>query len=91
VLHGKETLAQTLRQTVNVFGVVLFDQSVRLIEQYDTKHINRLSKRLSEGLLAMEHTTLNGDPDDIFPKTGEDSSSFVCHLIIPAGDIIGAE
>ena len=35
--------------------------------QYDSKHIARLSKRLSDGLLAMEHTTLNGDPDRHYP------------------------
>ena len=27
--------------------------------QYDNKHIERLSKRLSDGLLSMEHTALN--------------------------------
>lgn len=41
----------------------LADQSA----QYDSKHIARLSKRLSDGLLAMEHTTLNGDPDRHYP------------------------
>jgi len=30
--------------------------------QYDAKRISALSKRLLGGLLAMEHTSLNGDP-----------------------------
>lgn len=35
--------------------------------QYDTKHVQRLSKRLLDGLLSMEHTSLNGDPDRHYP------------------------
>ena len=31
--------------------------------QYDTQHISRLANKLKEGLLGMEHTSLNGDPD----------------------------
>ncbi|KAJ5572435.1 Cysteine desulfurase [Penicillium hetheringtonii] len=50
--------------------IVGFGEACRLASQdmdYDTKHIERLSKRLSEGLLAMEHTTLNGDPKAHYP------------------------
>lgn len=35
--------------------------------QYDANHVSRLSKRLLDGLLSMEHTTLNGDPDRHYP------------------------
>lgn len=35
--------------------------------QYDTQHIERLSKRLSKGLLSIEHTALNGDPEWHYP------------------------
>ncbi|EME49143.1 hypothetical protein DOTSEDRAFT_68023 [Dothistroma septosporum NZE10] len=31
--------------------------------KYDTKRISTLSNRLKDGLLAMEHTSLNGDPE----------------------------
>lgn len=35
--------------------------------QYDTKHVERLSKKLTDGLLAMEHTALNGDQERRYP------------------------
>ncbi|CRG86113.1 cysteine desulfurase [Talaromyces islandicus] len=35
--------------------------------EYDTAHVKRLSKRLLDGLLAMEHTSQNGDPDRHYP------------------------
>ncbi|KAF7585547.1 cysteine desulfurase [Aspergillus hancockii] len=50
--------------------VVGFGEACRIALQdmeYDTKHIDRLSKRLSEGLLSMEHTHLNGDPKAHYP------------------------
>lgn len=34
---------------------------------YDTAHVSRLSKRLLNGLLAMEHTSQNGDPERHYP------------------------
>lgn len=34
-----------------------------LTKQYDSKRIKALSDRLLHGLLALEHTTQNGDPD----------------------------
>ncbi|PCG95788.1 Cysteine desulfurase [Penicillium occitanis (nom. inval.)] len=34
---------------------------------YDTAHVKRLSKRLLDGLLAMEHTNQNGDPERHYP------------------------
>ncbi len=36
-------------------------------KQYDQKHISTLSQRLLKGLLAMEHTTQNGDPERFYP------------------------
>ncbi|KAJ5965279.1 Cysteine desulfurase [Penicillium waksmanii] len=50
--------------------IVGFGEACRLAAQdmeYDTKHVERLSKRLSENLLSMEHTTLNGDPKAHYP------------------------
>ncbi|KAL1974047.1 hypothetical protein VTN31DRAFT_5607 [Thermomyces dupontii] len=35
--------------------------------EYDSAHIQRLSKRLVDGLLSMEHTMLNGDPERRYP------------------------
>ncbi|KAK9477789.1 cysteine desulfurase [Lipomyces japonicus] len=35
----------------------------KLEMEYDHQHINRLSSRLSDGLLSMPHTVRNGDPD----------------------------
>ncbi|KAE8420140.1 pyridoxal phosphate-dependent transferase [Aspergillus pseudocaelatus] len=50
--------------------VVGFGEACRIASQdmeYDTKHIDRLSKRLTDGLLSMEHTHLNGDPEHHYP------------------------
>ncbi|KNG85630.1 cysteine desulfurase [Aspergillus nomiae NRRL 13137] len=50
--------------------VVGFGEACRLAAQdmeYDTKHIDRLSKRLTDSLLSMEHTHLNGDPEHHYP------------------------
>ncbi|KAJ5588060.1 Cysteine desulfurase [Penicillium hordei] len=57
-----------------------FGEACRIAAQdmeYDTKHIDRLSKRLSEGLLAMEHTTLNGDPEHHYPGCVNISFAYV--------------
>lgn len=35
--------------------------------QYDHQHISRLSKKLTDGILALDHTVLNGDPDLHYP------------------------
>lgn len=45
--------------------------------QYDSRHINRLSKRLKDGLLAMEHTSLNGDPTRHYPGCVNISFAYV--------------
>ncbi|GAD98907.1 cysteine desulfurase, mitochondrial precursor [Paecilomyces variotii No. 5] len=50
--------------------VVGFGEACRIAKQdmeYDTQHVQRLSKRLLDGLLSMEHTSLNGDPDRHYP------------------------
>ncbi|GFG02539.1 cysteine desulfurase, mitochondrial [Aspergillus udagawae] len=50
--------------------VVGFGEACRIAGQdmeYDRKHVERLSKRLLDGLLAMEHTTLNGDAERHYP------------------------
>lgn len=45
--------------------------------QYDTKHIKKLSDRLLSGLLAMEHTTQNGDPNHFYPGCVNVSFAYV--------------
>ncbi|KAL7269037.1 cysteine desulfurase [Rhizina undulata] len=45
--------------------------------QYDHKRISALSKRLQDGLLAMEHTSLNGDPDSRYPGCVNVSFAYV--------------
>jgi cysteine desulfurase len=47
------------------------------IEQYDTKRITALSNRLLEGLLSMEHTTLNGDREKHYPGCVNVSFAYV--------------
>ncbi|RJE20924.1 cysteine desulfurase [Aspergillus sclerotialis] len=50
--------------------VVGFGEACRIAAndmEYDTQHIDRLSKRLLKGLLSIEHTALNGDPDRHYP------------------------
>lgn len=46
-------------------------------QQYDSKRITALSKRLRDGLLAMEHTTLNGDPTRHYPGCVNVSFAYV--------------
>ncbi|KAI5288660.1 cysteine desulfurase [Ascosphaera acerosa] len=60
--------------------VVGFGEAARLAQQempYDTARINALSKRLLSGLLSMEHTTLNGDPDSHYPGCVNVSFAYV--------------
>lgn len=45
--------------------------------QYDTKRITTLSNRLLDGLLAMEHTTLNGDRERHYPGCVNVSFAYV--------------
>ena len=45
--------------------------------QYDTERISRLSTKLSEGLLSMEHTSLNGDPSRHYPGCVNVSFAYV--------------
>lgn len=60
--------------------VVGFGEACRIAGQemeYDSKRIASLSKRLLNGLLAMEHTTLNGDPDRHYPGCVNVSFAYV--------------
>jgi cysteine desulfurase len=45
--------------------------------QYDTKRISALSNRLLEGLLSLEHTTLNGDRERHYPGCVNVSFAYV--------------
>ncbi|KAI5804564.1 cysteine desulfurase [Geopyxis carbonaria] len=45
--------------------VIGFGEACKIAQEeleYDSKRISAMSKRLQDGLLAMEHTSLNGDP-----------------------------
>ncbi|KAA8913280.1 pyridoxal phosphate-dependent transferase [Sphaerosporella brunnea] len=44
---------------------------------YDHARVSALSKRLQDGLLAMEHTTLNGSPDHRYPGCVNISFAYV--------------
>ncbi|RDW67347.1 IscS subfamily cysteine desulfurase [Aspergillus mulundensis] len=60
--------------------VVGFGEACRVAAEdmeYDSKYITRLSKRLSDGLLAMEHTSLNGDPERRYPGCVNVSFAYV--------------
>ncbi|KAL4995653.1 pyridoxal phosphate-dependent transferase [Aspergillus recurvatus] len=60
--------------------VVGFGEACRVAAQdmeYDSKYITRLSKRLTDGLLAMEHTSLNGDPERRYPGCVNVSFAYV--------------
>jgi cysteine desulfurase len=60
--------------------VVGFGEAARLAKQeleYDSKRIAELSQRLLKGLLALEHTTQNGDPERHYPGCVNVSFAYV--------------
>ncbi|KAF3491049.1 Cysteine desulfurase [Arthroderma uncinatum] len=60
--------------------VVGFGEACRIAKEemeYDSKRIEALSQRLLTGLLALEHTTLNGDPDRHYPGCVNVSFAYV--------------
>ncbi|EXJ57842.1 cysteine desulfurase [Cladophialophora psammophila CBS 110553] len=60
--------------------VVGFGEACRIAKEemeYDSKRINALSKRLVDGLLALEHTSLNGDPTRRYPGCVNVSFAYV--------------
>ncbi|KAK9381081.1 pyridoxal phosphate-dependent transferase [Kockiozyma suomiensis] len=57
-----------------------FGEACRIAKEempYDSKHISALSKRLSDGLLAMDHTIRNGDADRHYPGCVNVSFAYV--------------
>jgi len=57
-----------------------FGEAARICKEemeYDSKRITTLSNRLLEGLLAMEHTTLNGDRERHYPGCVNVSFAYV--------------
>jgi cysteine desulfurase len=57
-----------------------FGEAARLCRQempYDTAHIKKLSDKLKNGLLAMEHTSLNGDAEHHYPGCVNISFAYV--------------
>ncbi|EFQ97676.1 cysteine desulfurase [Nannizzia gypsea CBS 118893] len=60
--------------------VVGFGEACRLAKEemeYDSKRISALSQRLLSSLLALEHTTLNGDPNRHYPGCVNVSFAYV--------------
>jgi len=60
--------------------VVGFGEACRIAKEemeYDSKRIAFLSKRLTDGLLSMEHTSLNGDPSRRYPGCVNVSFAYV--------------
>lgn len=60
--------------------VVGFGEACRIANEempYDAKHINSMSKRLLDGLLALDHTTQNGDPNHFYPGCVNVSFAYV--------------
>ncbi|KAI7561558.1 Cysteine desulfurase, partial [Hortaea werneckii] len=60
--------------------VIGFGEAARLCKQemeYDTNRIERLSVKLRDGLLSMEHTALNGDRDRHYPGCVNVSFAYV--------------
>lgn len=57
-----------------------FGEAARLCRQemaYDTAHIKKLSDKLKNGLLSMEHTSLNGDAEKHYPGCVNISFAYV--------------
>ncbi|KAL9108534.1 MAG: hypothetical protein Q9227_006749 [Pyrenula ochraceoflavens] len=57
-----------------------FGEACRIAKEdmeYDSKRINELSARLLSGLLSLEHTTLNGDPNRHYPGCVNVSFAYV--------------
>ncbi|KAK0635167.1 pyridoxal phosphate-dependent transferase [Bombardia bombarda] len=60
--------------------VVGFGEACRIAKEelaYDSKRIKYLSDRLLKGLLSMEHTSQNGDPDHFYPGCVNVSFAYV--------------
>ncbi|KJX93663.1 cysteine desulfurase like protein [Zymoseptoria brevis] len=60
--------------------IIGFGEAARICKEemeYDTKRISALSKKLSTNLLAMEHTSLNGDPVAHYPGCVNVSFAYV--------------
>ncbi|KAK9431141.1 pyridoxal phosphate-dependent transferase [Lipomyces doorenjongii] len=57
-----------------------FGEACRIAKEemaYDHEHISKLSRRLSDGLLAMDHTVRNGDPEHHYPGCVNVSFAYV--------------
>lgn len=57
-----------------------FGEACRIAKEemvYDTQHIEKLSKKLTEGILALDHTSLNGDPERRYPGCVNISFAYV--------------
>jgi len=60
--------------------VIGFGEAARIAKEelsYDSKRVKMLSDRLLQGLLSMEHTTQNGDPEHFYPGCVNVSFAYV--------------
>ncbi|KAI1110327.1 cysteine desulfurase [Nemania sp. NC0429] len=60
--------------------VVGFGEACRIAKEempYDSKYVKSLSDRLLQGLLSLEHTSQNGDPDHFYPGCVNVSFAYV--------------
>lgn len=69
--------AGVMRSYIQSSHIVIAPMSPADSEQYDAKRITALSNRLLTGLLAMEHTTLNGDRERHYPGCVNVSFAYV--------------
>ena len=62
-----------------LFSILVFNRSdvANVMLQYDSKRVKMLSDRLLQGLLSMEHTTQNGDPEHFYPGCVNVSFAYV--------------
>jgi cysteine desulfurase len=62
-----------------LFSIPVFrcPDMANVIAQYDSKRVKMLSDRLLLGLLSMEHTTQNGDPEHFYPGCVNVSFAYV--------------
>lgn len=57
-----------------------FGEACRIAKEemeYDTRHVTRLSNKLKDGILALDHTNLNGDPENHYPGCVNISFAYV--------------
>jgi cysteine desulfurase len=72
--HGTEYDSLNLLFSISV---LFCPDMANVMVQYDSKRVKMLSDRLLKGLLSMEHTTQNGDPEHFYPGCVNVSFAYV--------------